>query len=207
MTAQQDEVLRTAEKINRVAEFAMHVLGIEDRYADMFVKSQLDRFDWTGTVLMFNGPNGPTVAVDDPNCAGFFKREYPKLMPTENTEQRGAVNPALVAAAKTGSVTAKGQLFTALHGDRIHTPREDAKTMEELERVLKDSGAQDDGGRDRDDKGRFEKKNNSSHKNPFSREGWNLTEQGRIAKADLTLAQGLAKSAGVTLGATRPRAA
>jgi len=40
--------------------------------------------------------------------------------------------------------------------------------------------------------------------NPWSAEAWNITRQGAIAKADLALAQRLAKAAGSYIGATKP---
>jgi hypothetical protein len=40
--------------------------------------------------------------------------------------------------------------------------------------------------------------------NPFSADGWNISEQGRIYKSSPKLAESLAKSAGVKIGATRP---
>jgi hypothetical protein len=43
--------------------------------------------------------------------------------------------------------------------------------------------------------------------NPWSAEGWNVTKQGQVARADFALATRLAKAAGSYVGATRPRAA
>ncbi len=40
--------------------------------------------------------------------------------------------------------------------------------------------------------------------NPWSAENWNVTAQGRVAKADFALATRLAKAAGSYIGATRP---
>lgn len=40
--------------------------------------------------------------------------------------------------------------------------------------------------------------------NPWSAEGWSITRQGQIAKANFTLATELAKAAGSFVGATRP---
>lgn len=40
--------------------------------------------------------------------------------------------------------------------------------------------------------------------NPFSAEHWNLTEQGRIVKADAAKAEQLAKAAGTTVGGPKP---
>ena len=43
--------------------------------------------------------------------------------------------------------------------------------------------------------------------NPWSAEGWNVTKQGQVVRADFALATRLAKAAGSFIGATRPRAA
>ena len=40
--------------------------------------------------------------------------------------------------------------------------------------------------------------------NPFSADGWNLTEQGKLVKTDRALAEQLAKAAGTTIGGPRP---
>jgi hypothetical protein len=43
--------------------------------------------------------------------------------------------------------------------------------------------------------------------NPWSAEGWNMTKQSQVVRADFALATRLAKAAGSYVGATRPRAA
>lgn len=42
--------------------------------------------------------------------------------------------------------------------------------------------------------------------NPFSADGWNLTEQGRLIKEDRSKAEQMAKSAGTSIGGPRPQA-
>lgn len=42
--------------------------------------------------------------------------------------------------------------------------------------------------------------------NPFTHDGWNLTEQGRLVRENRTRAEQLAKSAGTTIGGARPAA-
>ena len=41
-------------------------------------------------------------------------------------------------------------------------------------------------------------------KNPFSKTGWNLTEQARAVTADRTRAEQMAKAAGTAIGGPRP---
>lgn len=43
-------------------------------------------------------------------------------------------------------------------------------------------------------------------KNPFSAEGWNLTEQGRLVRENPEKADQMAKAAGTTVGGGRPAA-
>jgi hypothetical protein len=131
----------------------------------------------------------PQMTTADEQTADELLRNNPK--------QRGPVDPALVAAAKTGNLTARGRLFMALHGDRLDTPMQNATTLQEFEAVLKDGG----NGGNQDD-GEAEKKPKGT--NPFGREGWNVTRQGQIAKSDFALAERLAKAAGVHVGATKP---
>jgi len=99
----------------------------------------------------------------------------------------------LEAAALAGSVTAHGALWKAL-GDvgyenwkKQHAAAPGKKAADEATRAAA-AAAEAEGG----------------DSNPFKRAGWNLTEQGRIAKNDPALAARLAKAAGVTLGATHP---
>lgn len=46
----------------------------------------------------------------------------------------------------------------------------------------------------------------STGPNPFSAEGWNVTEQGNLLRSDRAKAERLAKAAGTTIGGPRPKA-
>lgn len=48
--------------------------------------------------------------------------------------------------------------------------------------------------------------NGSFTSNPFSADGWNMTEQGRMVVADRAKAEQMAKAAGTTVGGPRPKA-
>ncbi len=52
-----------------------------------------------------------------------------------------------------------------------------------------------------------EQKEKPKADNPWSAEGWSVTRQGQVARADFALATRLAKAAGSYVGATKPRAA
>lgn len=45
---------------------------------------------------------------------------------------------------------------------------------------------------------------NGGGSNPFSKEGWNMTEQGKMVKEDRALAEQMAASAGTTIGGRQP---
>jgi hypothetical protein len=204
MTTTEDhnkEVLRKLEQRNKIAEFAINVLGMDERRAEVFEKACGDRFVWDGT-LRFKGASGE-VPADDPQCAGFFRREYDFLVPAEKVEDKVPVlDPNLIEKAKAGNWTAKSQLFRTLHADK---PKgSEGETRKQLDQIL--AGETPKGGeRDRDAGGKFVANGHAPDaSNPFSIAGWNVTEQGRLTRKDPVHAARLAKSAGVALGATRP---
>ena len=189
-----DEVVRKLTEKNKVAEFAMSALKMDERRADVFAKACGDYFTWDGT-LKFKGAGGE-VAADDPACKGFFEREYDFLLPTPKAkEQNGADIPAEMIAAAITNMTVRSQVFKKLHGDKPKSAEGD--TRADLEKLL--AGERAKGGTNNGNSGGKVKGDN-----PWSAEHWNLTKQGSVAKSDLGLAQRLAKAAGSFIGATRP---
>jgi hypothetical protein len=203
------EVVRKLTERNKVAEFAMQQLGLDERRADVFVKACGDFLKWDGT-LQFKTASGSYVAADDPQCIGFFQREFDFLVPAKKVEgqQVGAVDPALIEKALAGNWTAKSQIFRQLHEGKAKGT--EGETQAALDKLLADAAAKGNGGgeRQRDDSGKFVANGGekSDASNPFSRAGWNLTAQGRALRNDPARAARLAKAAGVTVGATRPAA-
>jgi hypothetical protein len=193
------EALRKMTEKNKIADFAMQTLGMDEIRADVFVKACGDRFVWDGT-LRFKGASGE-VPADDPQCTGFFEREYSFLVPAKKSEgDHGAtLDPDLIAKAKAGNLTAKSQLFTALHKGKSRS--EEAATVAALDKIL---AGDNSGETKRDDKGKFIAHDHADDaNNPFTRAKWNITEQGKIAARDPARAARLADRAGVALGATR----
>jgi hypothetical protein len=202
MTATEDhnkEVLRKLEQKNKIAEFAMNVLGMDERRAEVFEKACGDRFVWDGT-LRFKGASGE-VPADDPQCTGFFRREYDFLVPANKVEgEVPTLDPDLIAKAKAGNWTAKSQLFRTLHADK---PKgSEAETRKQLDQILAGETPKGDDNRNRDAGGKFTPKDTTN--NPWLGGKWNVTEQGRIYKSDPALAARLADRAGVAIGAVRP---
>jgi hypothetical protein len=195
------EVTRKLTEKNKIADFAMQTLGMDEIRADVFVKACGDRFLWDGT-LKFHGANGD-VPADDPQCTGFFEREYSFLVPAKKSAEgdHGAtLDPDLIAKAKGGNLTAKSQLFTALHAGKPRS--EEAATVAALDKIL---AGDNSGETKRDDKGKFIATHaDDDRDNPFLKAKWNLTAQGKIAARDPARAARLANKAGVTLGATHP---
>jgi hypothetical protein len=201
-----DEALRKLTEKNKIADFAMQTLGMDEIRADVFVKACGDRFVWDGT-LRFKGASGE-VPADDPQCTGFFRREYSFLVPPEKSEgDHGAtLDPDLIAKARAVdakgrplNLAARGQLWRELHGNKPRSA--EAETTAALDKIL---AGDNSGETKRDDKGKFVANTHADDaNNPFTRAKWNLTEQGRIAKNDPARAARLADRAGVALGALR----
>lgn len=193
------EVLRQVTERNKIADYAMQVLGCDERRADAFVKVGGDFLKWDGT-LQFKTATGAYVAADDPQAKGFFEREFdflvPKAAPSGDNKAAAEVPADVLESALAGNLTAVGKVL------RIRGDATMADTQEFLagERA-KGGGGDGDGDRSRDKGGRFV---SDKGNNPFTAANWNLTEQMRIHRSDPDLAKRLANKAGVTVGAARP---
>ena len=193
-----DEVVRKLTERNKIAEFAMQTLGCDERRADAFVKTCGDFFTWDGT-LHFKGASGQ-VAADDPQCTGFFQREYDFLIPAQAAgADHGALDPDLLTKARArADVTAKSLLFRELHGSK--TRNEEGATLAALDKLLADTS-------DKPGEKKPADKSAATHtgSNPWAAASWNLTDQGKLVKAlgEVKAAQ-IAKAAGSHIGATRP---
>ena len=197
------ETFRKLDQQVKVREF-FESLGCSDRQADVAVRSfgnDEKTFKWTGAALMWVQPDGTTSkAAFDPRCREFLEREYEFLLPPKKTveEEFAGVNvsidPAVLDAALGGSITALGTIAKAFGANGTYNAASKA-AADKAELFIRAERAKrgGDGG------------NKEQHStNPWSRAAWNITEQGRIAKSDLALANRLAAAAGSRLGATRP---
>jgi len=198
---QNKELVRTLTERNKVADYAMQVLGLDERRADAFVKVAGSFLRWDGT-LQFKNASGVYVAADDPQAKGFFEREFDYLIPEKKVEGQQADIPSeLIERART-NMTARGQVFNLLYKGK----GTEGETQKQLDKLLKDEAPKDgDGERKRDASGKFIPEGREADaSNPWSRDGWNLTAQGRVLKNDPARAERLAKSARSFIGATCP---
>lgn len=176
------EVTRKFTERNKIADFAMQTFHMDEIRAEAFAKVCGSFLRWDGT-LQFKTASGEYVAADDPQCTGFFEREYlgPVFGMSKKSEGDGGatLDPDLIAKAKAGNLTAKSQLFTALHAGKPRS--EEAATVAALDKLL---AGDDSGETKRDDKGKFVANGHDrddGKSNPFKKAGWNLTAQGAIA--------------------------
>jgi hypothetical protein len=204
-TDTEKELLRKLTERNKIADFAMQVLGLDERRAEAFGKICGDYLTWDGT-LQFKTASGAYVAADDEKCTGFFRREFDYLIPAKTVEEQQAdIPPELIEKAKDGNWTARGQIYNLLFKGK----GSEAETQKQLDKLLKGEAPKDggDGERKRDASGKFVPEGREADaSNPWSKDGWNLTSQGRVLRNDPARAERLAKSARSFIGATRPAA-
>jgi hypothetical protein len=191
-----DETVRRLTEQNKIAEFAMSILKMDERRAEVFRKACADRFVWDGT-LKFHGTHGD-VPADDEQCTGFFQREYDFLVPAKEKEgEHGELDANDITLARAGNVTARGRLFRELHGDKPRTA--EGETAAALDKLL--------AGETKVTVPGDKKITTHSGTNPWgSGPGeWNITKQGALIKAlGEEKAAGIAKAAGSYIGATKP---
>jgi len=191
-TDAEKELVRKLTETNKIADFGMQVLGMDERRAEAFIKVCGDYLKWDGT-LQFKTASGTYVAADDPQCTGFFQREFDYLIPAKTVgEKQADIPPELIEKAR-ANITARGAIYNKLYRGK----GSEAETQAQLDKLLK--------GGERDANGRFvERGGEPDASNPWSRQGWNLTAQGRALRNDPARAERLAKSAHSFIGATRP---
>jgi hypothetical protein len=201
MTKEQDEVLRELTERNKICDYAMQVLGMDERRAEAFQKVAGDHLRWDGT-LQFKTASGAYVAADDPQAKGFFEREFlgPVFGMTKKSEgEVPTLDPDRIAKAKAGHMTSVSQLFRTLHNGKPKGT--EAETRKQLDQILAGETPKGDDNRNRDAGGKFAPTSN----NPWSAANWNVTEQGRLVRVlGEEKAAGIARAAGSHIGATRP---
>jgi hypothetical protein len=207
MTTDTDkEVLRALTERNKVADYAMQVLGMDEKRAEAFVKVAGNYLRWEGAGLQFKTASGTYVAADDEQSTGFFRREFDYLIPEKKVEgQQAEIPPELIEKAKDGNWTARGRIFNLLFRGK----GSEDETKKQLDALLKGKTPKDggDGERKRDASGKFVIEGREADaSNPWSKDGWNLTSQGRVLRNDPARAERLAKSARSFIGATKATA-
>ena len=193
------ELLRKLTEKNKIADFAMQVLKLDERRAEAFTKVCGDYLRWDGT-LQFKTASGTYVAADDDQCTGFFRREFDYLIPPKtNADQQGDIPADLIEKAKAGSVTAKGQIFRLLHGDKHRSA--EGETTAALDKLLAT------GSTERDSDGKPKPKNGADHSgNPFTRlrdSAGKINEAAATEIAQMTRALGTKKVEAIARAAGR----
>jgi hypothetical protein len=197
MTAELDKVLNRHDRIERVAQLWKSMGdNVTDEQAIAASVTLADKgFEWTGSVLMFNGKPAKAEAVRE----HFAQSGYAFLLPPDNAApvQKIEVDPVILASAKAGNKTAEGQLFLQVGKDRA-----------KLAALL--ASADDDAGTDEtktptDDASNKTPKAKDHKNNPFHKSNWSLAAQGKLIRAiGPEKAAAIAAAVGVTIGATKP---
>jgi hypothetical protein len=152
--------------------------------------------------LYFLTNNGEkSVAVDDPQCLAFFRKEYgfllPEVKPQVERIDGGNVrlDPSIIELARSGNQTALGTLTKALAGTEKPTPADvEAARMFLRAEAVRGSNQPLRNGRSVD-----------GGDNPWMPGAWNLTAQGKaVRELGEAAAAEMAARAGSKLGATRP---
>jgi hypothetical protein len=197
MTDTVDEILKAKEKHDLTCDFFQHVMGVDERTAEMLAKAEADKFDFKGGVRLTTKDGKP---VNDPSVAEHYRAEFPQIFkePEKKTaaEQVGEVPPAIVAAALNGSVTARGQAFIALKLDQ-----RDPNAVTVLDAYLDAQRLKGATAKPADDNVADLAKAGGS--NPWKPETWSLTKQMQITRSSPDLAARLADKAGSRLGWTK----
>lgn len=196
VTEHNEKVLRNQDRIQRVHELWKSIPGVSDEQAIVAAGQLAPRFEWTGSVLNLDGKPATVETVRE-----HFGSNYGFLLPAENVAAKDTpqVDPARLALARSGNLTARAQIVRQLKGDVAATDALIAgKTAD-------DTGAD----KDRDAQGRFKAaspaEKEAGKNNPWAPDNFNVTRQGQIVKAlGMEAAQRIAKAAGSHVGATRP---
>jgi hypothetical protein len=109
---------RKLQKREQVLAFAKDQLGLTGKRAKALRKLGSSYFKLDTDGLKFRGAGDKLVAVDSKQCQDFFAKKFDFLLsPQETTLETGALDPADIALAKSGNLTAKGRVLVALNGN------------------------------------------------------------------------------------------
>jgi hypothetical protein len=197
MTDTVDEILKRKEKHDLTCDFFQHVLGLDERTAEMMAKANADAFEFKGGVRLTTKDG---KSVTDPSVAEHYRLEFPQIFKEPEkkaaAEQVGEVPAAVVTAALKGSITARGQAFMALKLDQ-----RDPHSVAVLDAYLDAQRLKGAVAKAADDTPADLARVGGS--NPWKPETWNLTKQMEVTKSSPDLAARLADKAGSFIGATK----
>lgn len=194
MSTDLDKTLLKIAKTRLIGEYIEATFGSTPEQAKIAATSAIaDQFAFSGAVLTFKGTVAGTAEMAAKVREHFTENKLDFLIGNKTAEAGGDHNTdaALVALARSGNKTAQGKLFLQVGKDQakldailsrkpFNAPDDDAPVDE----VVKQNGG----------------------KNPWGAGPgeWNVTEQGRILRANPKLAASLAASAKSHIGATKP---
>lgn len=183
-----EKVLRNLERNTLVEKFMLSI-GCNDAQASTVAKAYSERFTYDGAALNFQGK--PVIDARDDVVAHFKSAKLDFLLPPEKELKRLDVDPALLAKAKAGNMTARSQLFVQVGRDQSKLDDLLAAKSDDITDPVKDTEA---------------KKNKTAHaSNPFHKSNWNLTKQSALLRAvGPAKCAAIAAAVGVTIGATKP---
>lgn len=123
MTEAVDKFLLKLDQEEKIREFADTICDT-DAKAKAFVRTCGEFLEWNGNRLMFRAGEGTKLPVHhDPHNTAmkFFREKFDFLLTPERKAPEGAqlevkLDPATVASARAGNLTAKGALARALGG-------------------------------------------------------------------------------------------
>lgn len=199
-----DAALLKIQQHDLTLDFFESVMGLDTATAELMAKATADEFKFNSVRLTTK--DGKSVL--DPAVAESFRLKFPNIFKPaaepKGSEPPPEVAPEIIAAALGGSMTARGQVFTALKLDA-----KDTTALAQLDAYLDaariKAAKPEPVERERDQRGRFTAPpaKDVSAENPWSVEGWSLLKQMQVYRADPAKAASLAKAAGSSIGATK----
>jgi hypothetical protein len=214
MSNEVDKALAAHEQLDKATYFLRATVGLTDEAATDTAIAQGAKFKYDAGVLTFLGK-----PVDRDSMVEWLKangRSY--LLPTNATDDTSQMSPAgtsaklpkvdaaLLAAAKAGNLTAKGRLFVQVGRDQSKLDAlltgTAADTSSDTERRARDALRNDRGQFSADEGAALVKQHKTV--NPWSADGWNMTEQSRVYRVNPKLAASLSAAANSRIGATKP---
>lgn len=199
IAAENQRIMLAADAEQKRFEY-FRTLGLDEKHAGLLSAASAKELEWNGVRLIYKATGKP--AIDDAAAADHYKAEYPLLFPEKKTPATDdqitpKVDPALVASALAGNVTARGQVFQALNLNA-----KDPNAITQLDAFLTQQKV---GGVNKpvDD---AEDLAAAKGSNPWHPTSFNLFRQMQIFKADPGLAARLSCPYG-GIGATQKQAA
>lgn len=199
-----DAALHKQDRKLAVGQF-FESIGCTAGQAEIASRALADSFTLTGATLLF-GNKLAKDAVDDVT-AHLHRQGYDCLLPEAvPAALHTAVDPALLDKAfVNGSPDARAEVFRRLGKDQTKFDSlAQSYGLRDAKDYRKNIGSRP--GTAPDNGGQPAATDKSKTPNPWSKEGWSITAQGRVYRSNPALAASLAASANSRIGATHPSA-